>query len=181
MVLFVKLWQLDIHWSAFYFWEQSIFINLTCCLCPVLGISRFHRWKNWDRCQMIVTEFRLKTLVEHDFLVQDLFLFVLSLWQEMGCSTWKMTTATFPESSLCARCWAKHFHGFFLMRSWELCVRLSDGKGRLIEVECLLRPQSSWLSKSWRQDKTHTVWLQACDTFHSPKKEKLCFIDLFHY
>lgn len=69
---------------------------------------------------MTVTEFRLKTLVERDFLVRDLFLFVLSLWQEMGSNTRIMTTATFPESSLCTRRWAKHFHGFLTLPHEEL-------------------------------------------------------------
>lgn len=103
-------------YSTLYFPEQRVCINLTCRVCPVLGTySKYHfQISHKEKLRQMSNDCHwvlVKDLSGTHFLVQDLFLLVLSLWQEMGCKNGLTTIAKFPESLLCAWHCAKYFHG----------------------------------------------------------------------
>lgn len=115
----LSLWSNDnstCTYSTLYFPKQHIYINLTCRICPVLGMySKYHfQISQTEKLRHMLNDYHwvlVRDLSGTQFLVQDLFLLVLSLWQEMGSKNGIIPIATFPESLLCARHSAKHFCG----------------------------------------------------------------------
>lgn len=115
----LSLWSNDnstCTYSILYFPKQRICINLTCRVCPVLGMySKYHfQISQTEKLRQMLNDCHwvlVRDLSGTRFPVQDLFLLVLSLWQEMGSKNGTIPIAKFPVSLLCARHCAKHFRG----------------------------------------------------------------------